>query len=312
MKIQNQYSYLNYKTNQKVSFGSASDITLSYVLKNHSRFLPKTMLDQITSMVQRGENMPLYELHSKVYRGLFESKSLDEAKSQYEEFKEVKDVITLANNRSKAIKAILKLMPLEKFTLGYLKKLYQPISQEELVKEYGFTNRNLFLWLNSKLNIQKLSGSYLQLLKMSNEEENTRIAELSRRAIYANPLVQQMRCAKAAETHRTLEYRTKKRQEMKDFYIRHPEAAERTSMISKKTWDKCPEIKTALSDYTRGLSSYVKKVLSKKLSGAILTESERKITFGYYRGFWEQHPEMKSIYQQRRLEAIEELKEELN
>lgn len=296
--------------NSSIVFKSASDISLQYVYKKHAKFLPKRVFEKIKTILSNDKNeVPkLYELHNDLYKDLFEAKTLEEAKELYPEFKDIKDVTVLCNNRSKAVKAILKIMPLDKFTLNYLKKLYAPTSQDNLVKEYGFTNRNLLSWLNKKLNIKKLDGSYIQLFKMSNEEENLKIAEQSRKAIYANPDAQKNRLEKAAQTHRTLEYREKKRQEMIDFYKRNPDVAKRTGLISKMTWDRCPEIKDALREYTQTLSPYSKRVLSKKVSGAILTSEERRVAFGYYRGFWEKNPELKTLYKERRNQVIEELK----
>jgi hypothetical protein len=143
---------------------------------------------------------------------------------------------------------------------------------------------------------------------MSDETENNRIAELSRRAIYADAEAQKYRLQRAAEAHRTPEYRAKKKQEMKDYYERNPETAKKTGLISKLTWIKCPEIREALSSYTKKISPYVRKILSKKQTNAPLTEEERRITFSYYRGFWEQYHHLKQVYKQRRLEVIEELK----
>lgn len=312
MKIE-KLSFYNKINSQpkKINFHSASDITLEYALKKHSKFLPKTILKRAHELLQRGfGKMPLWKAHNEVYKGLFGAKTLEEVKIEYSDFADVKDVQTLANNRSKAIKAILKIKPLKEFTLFYLKKLYSPISQDRLVEELGFTNRNLLAWLNKRLNIKKLSGSYIQLIKMSNEKENSRISELSRRAIYADADVQKYRLERAAEAHRTPEYRAKKRQEMKDYYARNPETARKTSLISKMTWDNCPEIKKALSDYTKSLDSYTRKILSNKLAGATLTPEEKRIAYGYYKKFWEQNPKLRKIYSERRLEVIEKLKKE--
>lgn len=311
MKINSVSSHYDVKKQKSsVRFGSAADISLEYVLKKHSKFLPLSMFHRLKSVVTKEKSQkPLYELHNEVYKDLFEAKTLEEAKSKYPELEGIKDITSISNNRSKALKAILKIMPLEKFTLFYIKKLFKPVSQDQLVKELGFTNRNLLMWLNSKLNIRKLSGSYIQLIKMSDEKENSRISELSRRAIYANAEAQKHRLERAAEAHRTPVYRAKKRQEMKDYYVRNPETARKTGLISKMTWDRCPEIKKALSDYTRSLDSYTRKILSKKQTGAVLTPEERKIAFGYYKNFWEQNPELRTFYRKRRLEVINKLKD---
>ena len=304
------FYYNNLKPAATINFKSASDITLEYVMKKHSKYLPQSIFSRIKDFIGSKKNTKLYELHNEVYKDLFEAKTLEEAKKLYPEFADVNDVVLLADNRSKAIKAIKKIMPLDLFTLDYLKKLYKPTSQDKLVQDYGFSNRSILFWLNERLNIKKLSGSYIQLLKMSDEKENNRIAELSRKAIYADTEAQNHRLQRAAEAHRTPEYRNKKRQEMKDFYIRKPEVAKRTGLISKITWDKCPEIKAALSEYTKKLSPYVKKVLSKKQSGAALTSEEKRIAAGYYRGFWKQHPQLRALYKTKRMEAVEEVKKQ--
>ena len=237
-----------YTTNYNTNFGSASVITIEYVLKNHAKYLPPTMLKEISSLVgARSKGYPkLYELHNEAYKKLFEAKSLEEVKRIYPEFADVLDISTLKDNRSKAVKAVQKSMPLEKFTLEYIKKLFAPTSQDVLVKDFGFTNRSLLAWLNEKLNIKKLTGSYIKLLQMSDEKENDRIASLSRKALFADAEVQKHRLERAAEAHRTLEYRTKKRQEMVDFYKRNPDMAEKVGIISQRTWDNCPEIKDAM------------------------------------------------------------------
>ena len=143
---------------------------------------------------------------------------------------------------------------------------------------------------------------------MSNEKENSRIAELSRKAIYANPEVQRARLEKAAKHHQTQEYRDKKQQEMINFYKRNPQVAKKTSLISQMTWDRCQEIKDAMKAYTITQSPYVKAVLSKKQNGKQLLEEEKRIVATYYRNFWENNPNFKKIYKEKRLEVIEELK----
>ncbi len=305
----NSYQAPTYYKSSNMSFGSAKDITLEYVIKNHSKYLPQRVETEAKRVLESGnKNLPqLFELHNQVYKPLFEAKSLDEVKSIFPEFKDVIDVITLKDNRSKAIKAIEEKTQLENFTLDYLKKLYKPTGQDKLVQEYGFTNRNLLGWLNQKLNIKKLSGTYIKLIQMSDEKENSRIAELSRKALFADARVQEYRLTKAAEAHRTPEYRAKKQKEMIDFYKNNPEKAKKVGIISQKTWDSCPKIKQALSDYTKTLSPHVRRIIAKKRTGEPLSTDERRIVFGYYKGFWEQHADLKELYRERRIKVISEL-----
>lgn len=291
-----------------INFKSAADINLRYIVKNHSKHLPQRVLECATELCRSGaEELPaLYQLHADIYKPLLDAQSLEIAQIEFPEFKKVISLPDLNIKRSKAIDAIRKIMPMEDFSLDLLKKLYTPRFLDSLVQEYGMTNRSLLAWLINKLQITKLSSQYLKLLMMSNEAENSRIAERSRQAILRDPETQARRLAKAADTHRTPEYRAKKRQEMIDFYRRTPEAAQKTSLISKMTWDLCPEIKEALSVYTRQASSMVKALLSKRRYSR-LNELEQRIISGYYKGFWDSHPEYKEIYQKARLQVIEEL-----
>jgi len=313
MQVLSINSYqISVNTNLKnTSFCSAKDITLEYVIKNHSKYLPERIKAEIRRLLRTTDkNLPqLFELHNTIYKPLFDAKTLDEVKSAFPEFKEVLDISAIKENRSKAIPLIQKNSSLDIFTLDYLKKLYKPTAQDILVKEYGLTNRNLLLWLNKKLNIEKLSGTYIKLLQMSDEKENSRIAKLSRKALTADSEVQSYRLLRAAEAHRTPEYKEKKRQEMINFYKNNPEKAKRIGLVSQRTWDLCPEIKKAFSEYTKTLSPHIRRILSKKLAGQPLSVDERRITFGYYKGFWEKHEELKSVYRDRRIQAIAELQQ---
>ncbi len=306
------HKYSNISNFNKTAFKSAKDISLRYVLENHSKYLPERMRFEIKNLLESGEKeLPqLWELHEKIYRPLMKASSLEEVKLRYPELNDVQEMTILENNSSKAVKAVCKIMPLEKFTLEYLKRIYTPKNQQTIVEEFGFTMRSLLDWLNEKLNIQKLSGNYLNLLRMSREEENNRIAECSRKAIYANPDLQKQRQAKVTAHHRTPEYRAKKSKESRKFYKEHPEHKQKVGLISQRTWDKCHEIKEALSAYTLNSSDYVKSVLSKRSKGKILTEKEKRAIQGFYSHFWNNNPEFKETYKRCRKEAIEELKQE--
>lgn len=294
------------------NFKSAKDLNLRYMLNKNSQYLPESVLKEVQRLCSSGKNeLPsLPEVHQRVYQRLFNATSLEEIKSNYPELSEVIDIITLKGNRSKAIKAIESLMPLENFTLNYIKELYQPLRMEQLVEKYKLTNRSILSWLNEKLHINKLSSNYFQLLRMSNEEENLRIAECSRRAILNNPEAQQKRLEKAAETHRTSEYRAKKSKEIKDFYQRNPEAAQKTGLISKRTWDRCPQIKEALKEYTKNADTYTKSILVKRSMKIKLSNEEKRILNIYYKNFWDTYPEYKAVYREARLQVIKELSSE--
>lgn len=296
-----------------LNFKSASDISLRYVYETRAQYLPKRMLNEIKKLIDSGEEnlYTLQELHNKVYRRLLQAESLDEVKEHYPEFREVKSAEGLAASRSKAIKAIQDIMPLENFSLSLLKKLYTPTPTDKIVQEYGFTNRNLLSWLMNKnrLNIPKLNGSYIILVKMSNEEENQKAAEITRNALQADPERRERFFQSAAEGHRTPEYAERHSKKIKSFYDRNPERRLRTGRISSRVWELCPEVRTALSDYTRQQSSYVQYVVRLAQSHKKLNEEEKRTLHGFHQRFWDEHPELKKAYSEARKQACREEKE---
>lgn len=298
---------INSINNTNINFKSAKDLDLRYMLRKNSQYLPESVLKEVQKLcaTDKKELPNLLEVHASVYQRLFGATSLDEIRT-YPELSGVCDIVTLRGNRSKAIKAIESQMPLEEFTLGYIKELYKPLKMEQLVEKYKLTNRSILSWLNEKLNIKKLSTTYFQLLRMSSEEENSRIAECSRKAIFSNPEAQEIRLKKAAEAHRTKEYRAKKSNEIKDFYKRNPEALAKTAAISQRTWDMCPQIKELLSEYTKNSDPFTKAVLLKRSKKMKLTDSEKRVISAYYKKFWDMYPELKEAYKEARLQVIKE------
>ena len=147
----------------------------------------------------------------------------------------------------------------------------------------------------------------MRLLKLSDPTGNAEFAEKSQQCLKTPDAIKK-RLESCAIAHRAPEYREKKRQEMKNFYKRNPEAAEKVRIITQKTWDRCPEIKTALSAYSEEQSPYVISLLKKRSTGAALNTQERRTLAGYYKKFWDTHPDFKELLRKRKLEVIEELK----
>ena len=95
---------------------------------------------------------------------------------------------------------------------------------------------------------------------------------------------------------------------MKDFYQHNPEAARKVGRISQLTWDRCPEIKAAMSTFNQEQTPYMKSLIGKQTNGSRLNSEERRMIAIYYKNFWNKHPEMKELLSKRKLEVIEELK----
>lgn len=295
------------------NFGAASDITLKYVLERRSQYLPERVLARAKELSRNpvSEQPALKDLHKDVYRSLMGANTLEEAKELYPEFAGVIDAVELEGNRSKAVKAIKKIMSLKDFTLQYLKDLYSLMTEDNIVAKYGFTNRSLLQWLNTKLHITKPMGEYNLLVKMTDEAENNRIAELSRQQVKNNPEAHLEMSRKGAATQKRPEVIEKKRAMMKEFHKNNPKYAEKTRLISQRTWAKCPEIRKALSEYTASQNDITRKTLEKRVKQRKeLTENERKIISGYYKRFWATYPQYLEVYREARKEAIEELTSE--
>ena len=291
------------------TFGSAAKLNLKYILEKHRKKLPESVLKRVLKLSELEiDKLPtLKDLHNYIYTPLQEAKSLDEVRGIYPEFKDVIDLKDYKTKHSKAIESIKQNMPLEGFTLDFIKKLYAPTKMDELVKFYGVKNRSSLEYLAESLGIKKLSGMYLNLYRLSDEVENARFAKKAQSYV-RTPEARKKCNERAIATHRTPEYRAKKRKEMIDFYKKNPEVAQKTAQISKMTWDSCPEVKEAFALYRKHLDPSTRRVLAKGLVGEKMNDFERKVFGGAMKEFWESHPQMRTIYQQRRIEVIEKLK----
>lgn len=288
-------------------FGSAADLSIKYAIEKRGNLLPKRVKQEISRILQENnEKLPkLYELHDDIYKPLQKAASLEEVKSLYPEFNDVIELTTLDGNRSKALKAVKKLMPLENFSLDLLKKLYIPKTMEQIVSDYGFTNRSLLSWLIDKLHMKKLDGNYVHLLSMSTEEGNARVAELTRQALKREtPETKAYRAKRAAEGVRTDAYKKYKKEAMKKYYVEHPELREKVRNQSYIAWNLAPELRKEFSEYTLSAPSYTRFVLTKKRTGKSLTDEEKRIYKSFYKGFW-QDPRRREMLSKAKVKAAE-------
>ena len=292
------------------NFCAVKDLTPQYILKKRSHLLPERVLKSLKEVCENPPKvMPsMKDIHFAVYKKLFESKSLEEAKKLFPEFEGIKDAKELENNPSCAISAIKKKMPLEDFSLSILKDLFSFHYEDELVKKYGFTNRSQLIWMLKKLNIPKLQGNYNMIIKLTDESTNARFAQLAEKTLRSDPNIEQKRIENILKTVKSDEYREKKRLLSEELLKNNPHLREDTRLVSKITWERCPEIKEALSQYTKEQSNILKKSLMNKIQGKKLSDAEQNIINSYYTKFWNSHPDLKEKYSQTRHEVIQELK----
>lgn len=302
------FSYYNNtrKAPQQMNFGAAKDINLRYILQNRSHLLPERMKVEAEKAVTTG--MPtLKELHERIYKPLMACPTLDKAKEEFTEFDKVVEFPTVASQVPRIAKILQEKMPLSEVALDCLKKVWSGMPQEEIAKTYGFSGRAPVSKLCDVLNIPRPNHNYLTLLKTSDEAGNRQVAEATRR--HLDICMKNLALANIA--NKTPEACAKHAAGVVRHYVEHPECRERVAEISRLTWQKCPQIREAKSEYFETLSGYQRSVLKKQASGEPLSVQERRVVSSVHKKFWDEHPEFKSIYSEARREAAREIKSRL-
>ncbi len=67
----------------------------------------------------------------------------------------------------------------------------------------------------------------------------------------------------AAQFCKTEEYRSAQRARMIEYDKLHPERREKISEFDKRTWDLCPEIKEAMTQFAMSEAAYVRAIVMK-------------------------------------------------
>ncbi len=297
--------------NSNINFGAAKDINLRYILEKRAHLLPERILTNVQNIVERTQGMSieclptLKEVHNDTFRPLMSAESLEQAKLIFPEFGDVLDFSLFTKKFSRSARVIEKTTPPESFSLDCLKKIWSGMPQEEIVRQYGFSCRDVVAKLCKALNIPKPLNNYLVLLKSSDEVGNQMIAAETRR--HLDVCIKNLKLANIA--NKTPEARVKQAESMRNFYVNHPQRRERIAEISRLTWEKCPEIRAAKAEYFDSLTPYQKSIMSKQSYGIALTAEEKRIVSSVHKKFWEAHPEFREIYAAARTAAVREIKE---
>ena len=299
-----------HSSNPSITFGAAKDINLRYIMKNRSHLLPVRVRGAVENILSETEGQPLSvlptlrEVHQQTYAPLMSTETLSEAGTLYPEFSGVIDFTQIAAKFSRSAKTIARILPPEAFSLDCLKKIWSGMTQEEIVKYYGFSCRDVLSKLCKTLNIPKPQGNYLTLLKTSEEEGNRKVAEATRR--HLDVCLENLAFANLA--NKTPEARAKQAESMKRFYEEHPEMRAEVAEISTETWRLCTQIRRALADFLSDESSYIQILSGMQRHGRSLNDKEIRSVKGFYKRFWEAFPELKEIYSKARLKAASDVK----
>ena len=301
----------SFNNNNNIQFGAAKDLHLGYIARKRASLLPQRVLNRVNAYVafETGgtSKLPtLRQVHNDVYEALMNAKTLEEVKSasMYPEFMEVGNLAELPYRFSRSKKLIEKQMPLEDFALDCLKKIWSGKMVDDISKGYGFKTRDVFTNLCDHLNIPRPPKNYNVLLKASEEEGNSVIAEKTMRHIEQC----KKNLAKAGKKHLEPEALTKQAESLREYYRSNEENRKRIGEISQLTWELCPGIRLAFHDFAETQTPYVRKVISKQKAKKPLTDVEKRAIAGLNKRFWEKYACLKEDYSRARSLAEEIIK----
>lgn len=236
MLIQNKYTNYNLYNRQmpavRQSFGAAKDVNLKYINRVHYDILPKRIQSAVKELVQAGkyDSTTLYDLHKEKYAPLLDCKTLDEARNEFLEFRDVLDAsVVVKRPKTVNIRKMRESVELEDLSLYLLKERWGKLkSLDEIAKDFGLSSRTQITWFMDKLQIPTFPKNYTTLLRSSDEALNEVIASKTR-------AYNSTRYDAVVEKNRRLS----------------AENIELNRYISQAAWDRLPHIKETLSEISR-------------------------------------------------------------
>lgn len=291
--------YNNFQTqNNNITFGhSGQPITLKYAVEKRGYLIPERVLNEAKKLLAKSEQetKSLLEIHKEIYRPLLECKTLEEAQKLFPEFKEMKLSVVFERNTRYAKE--FKEKTDKNFALKMLQEFWANLkTKEEIAKELGMTNRTSLAWPLEQIRFVSYKPNYKTLLRASDVEGNRVIASKTTAWNAAHPDLMYAHNKKAAQACKTEKYRAEQRDRMFEYDKNNPERREKIAKSSQETWDKCPEIRKAMSEYAKTYPSYVKQIFNKQRQGRKLTDKENRVYKSFFKNFWLKHPEFKQAY----------------
>ncbi len=313
MKIYNcsGFNSNNFQVNN-IRFAGYKEINLRYVLEKRKHLLPQTMISKISEVLRNfEENYPtLRELHINTYAPLLNCKSLDEARNLYPEFRNVLDASIFENSRSKNIAEIKKHVSLNKLSLKLLQETWANLkNQDDIARELGLSDRLKLGWIIDKIGFVNRNKNYTTLLKASDPQLNAEIARKTTAYNNSHPEQMFVRNRFAAQACKKAEYRQKQSLRIIEYDKVHPERKQKISNFFSKVWEKIPDVKETLKNFSQNYANqYEKVVIRKYINGEKLTANEKRLRKIFYKHFWQKFPECKAKYAQACREVSKELK----
>lgn len=289
----------NYKNTQPTFEAGGKPITLQYILEKRSNLLPERVLQAVKAELAKGSSKTrsLLEIHRAIYEPILKYTSLEALKEDaaFPEFKDIKPFVLFERNTRYAKE--FKERTDKNFVLNMIQEYWGNLkTKDEIAQSFGMKNRNSLEWALKQIDFVSFPPNYRTLLKSSDEEGNREIASKTSAWNALHPDLMYARNKHAAQGCKTEEYRKAQAQRMKEYDKEHPERREKISISGKEAWAKCPEVRQAMSEFAAQSSSFLRHIVMKRFSGVKLTNKEDRISRGFFKRFWQTHPELKAVY----------------
>ena len=79
------------------------------------------------------------------------------------------------------------------------------------------------------------------------------------------------------------------------------------TQFQKEMWNRCPEVKTAMCQFSKKQGQYLSILLAKHAKKLPLSETEQIVLNSFFKKFWMAHPEMKKILADALSDVINEM-----
>lgn len=271
-------------------------ISLKYVVEKRAYLLPERILDAAKTILKSAtrELPSLLELHKEIYAPLLNCKTLEEVKNLFPEFSAMQEEVIFERNTRYAKE--FKERTDKNFALKMIQEYWGNLkTKDEIAKEFGMLNRTSLDWPLQQINFVGFHPNYKTLLKSSDEEGNRIIASKTTAWNTLHPDLMHKKNKHAAQGCKTDEYKKAQSARMYKYDKEHPERREKITATLKSAWERCPEVRTAMAEYALTCPLFIRRIVLKRYKGQQLTDYENKISKGFFKKFWETHPELKKV-----------------
>ena len=258
------HSDYNHRLDKSLSdpafYANGQPLKLKYIVEKRSYVLPERVLNEAKRLLAHNRNKvpSLLEIHKKIYKPLLKCKTLEESKTLFPEFENVKNEINFVKNNH--YKKIFEERFTQKdFALKMLQEYWGKLrSIKEICEDSGLKNRASLEWPLEEINFPKFHNQYKNIL-LASDRNGTRI--LAKR--------------------------------VQDFDSTDTSRKEKISQALYARWIASTEIRQAMSEFATNEGNGYRKMLDKISAGKELSEVEKRMNKGFFKRFWAKYSELK-------------------